>query len=81
MEDPSCNNKNESGNDLCYQHTRTVATFENPFISKSNLDSEDSTCGIVLILDCLYTSDEHILILSRFHLKKTIIYNCNPCFE
>lgn len=45
MEDPSCNNKNESGNDLCYQHTRTVATFENPFISKSNLDSEDSTCG------------------------------------
>jgi len=70
MEDLSRNNNNESENDLCYQHTRTVATFENPFVSKSNLDSEDSTCGIVLIRDFLYTSDEHILILSSFHLKK-----------
>ncbi|XP_039685474.1 uncharacterized protein [Medicago truncatula] len=44
MEDLS-RNSNESRDDLCYQHTRTVATFENPFISKSNLDSEDSTYG------------------------------------
>lgn len=50
MEDLS-RNSNESRDDLCYQHTRTVATFENPFISKSNLDSEDSTYGIVLILE------------------------------
>lgn len=69
MEDLS-RNSNESRDDLCYQHTRTVATFENPFISKSNLDSEDSTYGIVLILDFLYTSEEHILVLSSFHLKK-----------
>lgn len=65
MEHPSCNNNDESRNDLCYQHT-----FENPFITKCYLDSEDSTCGIVLILDFLYTSDELILILSSFHLKK-----------
>ncbi|GAU21519.1 hypothetical protein TSUD_34820 [Trifolium subterraneum] len=44
-EDPRCSSNNESGNDSCYQHTRTLTTFENHFISKTYLDCEDSTHG------------------------------------
>ena len=49
MEEPSCSSSSsEIGNDLGCQNSRAVTFFENPAISESYLDSEDSTHGIIL---------------------------------
>ncbi|KAK7277993.1 hypothetical protein RJT34_23014 [Clitoria ternatea] len=45
MEEPSCSSNSESGNDLSCQHAKAVTAFENPFVNRSCLDSEDSAYG------------------------------------
>ncbi|KAK7337699.1 hypothetical protein VNO77_18284 [Canavalia gladiata] len=45
MEDPSCSNNSESGNNLVCRHSNAVTVSETPLVSESYLDSEDSAYG------------------------------------
>ncbi|WJX13348.1 hypothetical protein P8452_03746 [Trifolium repens] len=58
-EDSRCSSNSESGNGSCYQHTRTLTTFENHFISKTYLDCKDSTHGGSAVYSSM--QDEEIL--------------------